>query len=324
MGGLRHKMALDMEKSAFLFAGQGSQYAGMGKDLYEAFPESKAVFDKADEVLGFGLKKYCFEGPEEKLKITHISQPAILTISIAVFQAFKARVKNVEPAFAAGLSLGEYSALVAAGSLTFEDGLKLVRKRSEIMNLAAIRNPGKMAAVLDLPLDKIKAICAKAGAEIANINAPGQVVISGKAQALEKAKELCSQAGAKRVIELEVSGPFHSSLMFAASAELKQVLEDTPVCAPAIPVVSNYTAQPQFSITQIKENLIYQMYSSVKWEDSMRFILSQGITRFFEFGPGKVLKGLMRRIDANAQVVSIENKEDIIKICSERSRPFTT
>jgi len=295
---------------AYLFAGQGSQYVGMGKDLYEAFPESKAVFDRAEQALGVELKKFCFEGPAEALKRTDISQPAIVTVSIAAFEAFKAKF-NTKPQFCAGLSLGEYSALIAAGALTLEEGLRLVRKRGQIMEEFARKQPGKMAAVLELPLDKIKEICLDTGAEIANINSPVQIVISGKAEAIQKAKELCAQACAKRVIELEVSGAFHSSLMKEASQALGKVLNNTPMTKPQVPVVSNYTALPEQEVINLKENLIRQMYSSVKWEDSMRFILSQKINRFFEFGPGKVLKGLMRKIDSNVEVVSIEKKEDV-------------
>jgi [acyl-carrier-protein] S-malonyltransferase len=296
---------------AYLFAGQGSQYIGMGKDLYEVFPESKAIFDKAEKILGFDLKRRCFEGPQEMLRLTSVSQPAIVTMSIAAFEAFRVR-SNTKPAFLAGLSLGEYTALIIAGSLTLEDGLRLVRKRAEIMEEAARRHPGKMAAVLELSFDKVKDICLKSKAEIANINAPGQIVISGKIEAVDKAKELCMAAGAKRVIDLEVSGGFHSSLMFEASGELKFILDDASISPPSIPVISNYTATPQYRVAQIRENLVYQMYSSVKWEDSMKLILSEGIRNFIEFGPGKVLKGLLRRIDENAQVVNIEKKEDIL------------
>lgn len=297
---------------AYLFAGQGSQYVGMGKDLYEAFPESKAVFDRAEQALGVELKKFCFEGPAEALKRTDISQPAIVTVSIAAFEAFKAKF-NAKPQFCAGLSLGEYSALIAAGALTLEEGLRLVRKRGQIMEEAVRKQQGKMAAVLELPLDKIKEICLSTGAEIANINSPVQIVISGKADSIQKAKELCVQAGAKRVIELEVSGAFHSTLMKEASKELDLVLNSTPMLKPQVSVVSNYTALPEQEVVKLKENLIAQMYSSVKWDGSMRFILSQKINRFFEFGPGKVLKGLMRKIDSNAEVFSIEKKEDIDK-----------
>jgi len=302
-----------MEKCAYLFAGQGSQYVGMGKDLYESFPESKAVFDKADKILGFSLSGLMFSADPEMLKLTINSQPAILTASIAAFEAFKARA-DIKLEFMAGLSLGEYSALVASGSLAFEDGIRLVRKRAEIMDEAARKNPGKMAAVLDLSAEKIKDICLKSGAQIANLNAPGQVVISGKAESVNAAKEFCEQAGAKRVIELDVSGGFHSSLMFEASEELKHFLNNIPFSSPAVPVVSNYTASPQYKIGQILENLVYQMYSPVRWEDSMRFMLAQGIIKFYEFGPGKVLKGLMRRIDSRAQFASIEKKEDILAL----------
>ncbi len=300
----------------YLFAGQGSQYLGMGKDLYETFPESKAVFDRAGEVLKFDLKAKCFNGPEQMLKLTNISQPAILTVSIAAFEAFKSRVKDqgLKVSFVAGLSLGEYSALIAAGSLSFEDGLKLVRKRAEIMNEAALRHPGKMAAIIDLPVETIRDICLKSAAEIANLNCPGQTVISGRAEAVEKAGALCIEAGAKRVIPLEVSGAFHSSLMFDASGDLKLFLNNVSISAPTIPVVSNYTARPAYRALDIRENLIYQMYSAVKWEDSMRFMLSEGVRNFIEFGPGKVLKGLMRKIEPSTEVISIEKKEDVLAL----------
>jgi [acyl-carrier-protein] S-malonyltransferase len=182
------------------------------------------------------------------------------------------------------------------------------------MNAAAQRHPGKMAAVIDLAAGQIKDICLKSGAEIANLNCPGQTVISGKAEAVDKAKELCIAAGAKRVIELEVSGGFHSSLMKEASVELKRVLEEVSLVAPPIPIVSNYTARPERRRVQIRENLIYQMYSSVRWEESMKFLISQGVRNFIEFGPGKVLKGLLRRIDPSVEVISIEKKEDIVNL----------
>ncbi|MCX5695072.1 MAG: ACP S-malonyltransferase [Candidatus Omnitrophica bacterium] len=295
---------------AFLFAGQGSQYAGMGKDLYENFPAARAIFDRAQTVLGFDLKQICFEGSEEQLKITKISQPAIVTVSIAAYEAFKSKNK-VTPAYMAGLSLGEYSALIASGSLAFEDGIRLIKRRGELMDEAAKKYPGKMAAVLDLAVDKIKEICLVSGAEIANLNCPGQTVISGKSEAIDKAVILCTEAGAKRVLPLEVSGAFHSSLMSEATEGLKQALEKTNITSPSVPVISNYTAWPQDKTSQIKENLVYQVRSSVRWEDSMRFILAKGVTQFYEFGPGKVLKGLLRKIDSTAQVTNIEKSADI-------------
>ncbi|MFA5311204.1 MAG: ACP S-malonyltransferase [Candidatus Omnitrophota bacterium] len=296
---------------AFLFAGQGCQYAGMGKDLYDNFPEAKAVFDKAEKLVGFDLKKVCFEGPEEKLKVTSISQPAIVTLSIAAFEAFKAR-NGLKPAFMAGLSLGEYSALIASGSISFEDGIGLIKIRGELMEEASLKYPGKMAAVLDLPVDTVKEICLSSGAEIANLNSPGQVVITGKSDAVEKAAQLCGQAGAKRVIPLEVSGAFHSSLMSGASLGLKEALDKVEIKDAVVPVVSNYTADVQVGAAGIKDNLIHQIHSSVKWEDSMRFILAKGISSFIEFGPGRVLKGLMRRIEPSARVTNMEKASDIL------------
>ncbi|MCU0651201.1 MAG: ACP S-malonyltransferase [Candidatus Omnitrophica bacterium] len=308
-----------MEKVAFLFAGQGSQYAGMGKDLYENFPEARQVFDKACEVLGIDLKKLAFEGPDQVLKPTNISQPAIVTMTIAAYEAFK-KIHGVVPVFCAGLSLGEYSALIASGSISFSEGISLIKKRGEIMEEAAKKHPGKMAAVIDLASDKLADICKNTGAQIANLNCPGQTVITGTADAVAKASAAAQEAGAKRVIQLEVSGGFHSSLMKEASLELEAVLNTINIKDAQIPVISNYTAQPQTDAKAIRADLVSQIYSSVRWEESMRCILAQGVTRFVEFGPGKVLKGLMRRIDPSAQVYSIEKKDDIINFAQTEAK----
>jgi len=301
---------------AYLFAGQGSQYIGMGKDLYEAFPESKAVFDKADKVLGFPLSKLCFEGPQQELTRTANCQPAILTVSVAAFEAYKSAVSCQLSAvsYAAGLSLGEYSALVAADALSFEDAVYLVRRRGEFMEEEALKKPGRMLSVIGLDLAKVKEICSKTDAEIANINCPGQTVISGSPQAIESAKKLAEESGSKMAVILEVSGAFHSSFMKEAALKLAGEIEKIRINTPEIPVISNVTAKPVSSPSEIKEGLVRQVSSSVLWESSMRFILAQGINKFFEFGPGKVLRGLMRRIDAAAGVANIEKKEDILSL----------
>jgi [acyl-carrier-protein] S-malonyltransferase len=296
---------------ACLFAGQGSQYIGMGSDLYEAFPESKAVFAQADEILGFPLSRLCFEGPQEELTRTQNCQPAILTVSVAAFSALSAQRSALSVAYAAGLSLGEYSALVAAGALSFEDALYLVRRRGEFMEEEAGKFPGGMLSVIGLNLAQVREICLKTHTEIANLNCPGQVVISGAKEKIAQAHELAQGSHAKMAVLLEVSGAFHSSLMRGASARLAAEINKVKIKPPKIPVVSNVTARPVSSAQEIRDNLIQQVSSSVLWEDSMRFILSKGVKNFLEFGPGKVLKGLMRRIEPAAEVRNIEKKEDV-------------
>jgi len=308
---------------AFIFPGQGAQYLGMGKDLYGAFKESKAVFAQADEVLGFSISKLCFEGPQAKLTITQNCQPAILTVSIAALEAFKASAKVSLPAgrqeglsvkYAAGLSLGEYSALVASGVLSFEDGLRLVRKRAELMEEAARRNPGKMAAILGLERNVLEALCEESNAELANINCPGQLVITGKIEAVEKAKELALEKGAKRAIDLEVSGAFHSSLMKEAALEFKAFLRGFNLKSGSIPVVSNVTAEPRYEAGEIGEDLFKQIYSPVLWEDSVSFMVINGVKAFYEIGPGNVLKGLLRKINPDLEVRNVGTVEDINRL----------
>ncbi len=302
---------------AFIFPGQGAQYIGMGRDLYAAYPQSKEVFDKADKILGFPISRLCFEGPQDVLTQTQNCQPAIFTASIAALEVFKSRATNHEPRIAkytAGLSLGEYSALVASGALSFEDGLRLVKKRAELMEAATKKYPGKMSAVLGLGREEVQEICLASGAEIANLNCPAQVVITGRVEAIEKAKQLAQQKGAKRVIDLEVSGAFHSSLMKEAAQELNQQLKDYNVQDATIPVISNVTARAQEKSPEIRENMVKQLYSPVLWEDSVRYIAAGGVKTFYEIGPGNILKGLIRKIDSSLAVINIGKAEDLANI----------
>ena len=290
-------------KIAFLFPGQGAQYVGMGKDLVESCSQAKAIFDKADKVLGFSLSRLCFEGPFEELTKTENCQPAVLTVSIASLAALRVASPDLKPSYVAGLSLGEYSALVAADIVNFSDAVYLVRKRGELMEAAAKKNPGKMSCVLGLDRELVQAICEETGCEIANLNCPGQIVISGKDAAVESASQMSMEKGAKRVIPLDVSGAFHCSLMNEASLKLKSEIERVKFQKSNIPLICNVDASEQTDPEIIKNNLIKQVNSATYWEASMRYLLQKGIGLFFEIGPGTVLKGLFKKIDPQARVV---------------------
>ena len=300
---------------AFIFPGQGAQYVGMGKDLYETFPESKRIFDTADRVLDFSISKLCFDGPIEELIRTINCQPAIFTTSIAALAAFNkliAEKKYPKPKYMAGLSLGEYTALVAAGALSFADGLSLVAYRARFMDEAAGERAGKMSSILGLDFNIIEKITQESGVEIANLNCPGQVVISGPPEAVDKANGLALRQGAKRVVNLEVSGAFHSSLMQSASQKLAEILNNINIKEPEVAVISNVTASPESCSEEIKDNLIKQLTCSVFWEKSVKFMIKQGVNKFFEIGPGKVLKGLIRKIDPSVEVANITKRDDIL------------
>jgi [acyl-carrier-protein] S-malonyltransferase len=299
-----------MAKIALVFPGQGSQYVGMGKDLSVKFSYTKKFLDEANEALGFDLAKLCFEGPEEELKKTEITQPAILTVSAMCLEALRSFGKiNVEAA--AGHSLGEYTALYAAGSLSFKDAVKLVNSRGKFMQTAVPAGEGTMAAILGLDHGIVKEICAKASAkgtvEAANINSPGQTVISGKVAGVAEASMLCKQAGAKRVIELQVSAPFHSSLMKPAADKLAEELNKINIKDASIPVVSNVTADYITSAGTIKELLVKQMTSPVLWENSIMKMVGDGFDTFIEVGPGKVLAGLIKKINPKSKIYNVSD-----------------
>ena len=297
---------------AYLFPGQGSQYVGMGKDFYDKYAAARAVYDQAASLLDFDVRAVCFEGPPEKLSQTRYSQPAIFVTSMAALAVLKdhPKARSWVPVYAAGLSLGEATALCAAGSISFEDGVRFVRARGQFMDEAAIERPGMMAAVLGLDLRSTEEICARTGAEVGNLNAPGQIVISGRKEKVELAMEALKAAGARRVIPLEVSGGFHSSCMEPACQRIETALKGVRILKPTIPVISNLTADIEIEPGQIQQNLIWQMNHRTLWDGSMRFIISKGVRTFVEFAPGKVLKGLMKKIDPAVEVMSLAETGD--------------
>jgi [acyl-carrier-protein] S-malonyltransferase len=303
-----------MGKTAFLFPGQGSQQVGMGKDLYEQIDVSKKIMDQANETLGIDLTSIMFNGPQETLTLTYHAQPALLTVSTALLTKFKEF--GIEADFVAGHSLGEYSALVAANVMSFQEAVYAVRRRGELMEEAVPAGKGAMAAILGMEKELLTEVTNQVTEEgdlvqLANLNSPSQIVISGTREGVEKASILAKEKGAKRVIPLEVSGPFHSDLMKPAAEELKHVLDGLDIQNASIPVITNVTAKPIKNGKELKEKLVEQLYSPVRWEESVQTMIDLGVTTFIEIGPGKVLSGLVKKVNRRVKTYNIFDIESM-------------
>lgn len=298
---------------AFLFPGQGSQVVGMGQLLASDDPIAAKTFREADQLLGYKLSTLCWEGPSETLNETLYTQPALFTHSVAVLRALRERIPSMEPTYTAGHSVGEFAALTAAGALSFEDGLALVRERGRLMHEAGEKSPGGMSAVLGLSLEDVEAVCERSDLQsvwVANDNCPGQIVISGENQALEIAGQRLIEAGAKKVVRLAVSIPAHSPLMEFAQEQFTTYLDDTPFQDPETQIIGNVEAKALQSAEDIRQDLNAQLTSRVRWTESMRRLISAGVSSFYEIGSGSVLAGLMRRIDRGIPVTSLDSISD--------------
>jgi [acyl-carrier-protein] S-malonyltransferase len=306
---------MNENKIALIFPGQGSQVVGMGKELAEKFPAARQTFDEADEALGYKLSQLCFDGPEEKLRLTEITQPAILTASIAALRVLESEIPK--PAYVAGHSLGEYSAHVAAGTFSFADAVRTVRNRGKYMQEAVPVGVGTMAAILGMELSKVIAVCEDAAhgevCSAANINSAEQIVISGHTAAVERATKLADERGAKRAKVLPVSAPFHCALMQPAQDRLKADLENIPMQKPACPVACNFEAELVTDDIRALNTLVKQVTGSVKWEQCMHLLIAQGVQTFIEVGPGKVLSGLMRQIDRSKTCLNVSDEASLAK-----------
>jgi [acyl-carrier-protein] S-malonyltransferase len=295
------------QKTALLFAGQGAQYVGMGRDFAEKCPSSRIWFDRSRELLGFDLPGVCFNGPDAELIRTENAQPGIFLVSWIALQLLEERLPEVDYQAAAGLSLGELTAWTAAEVFTFEDGLLIARQRGRFMQEACDLTQGRMAAILGLDVEKMHTVCNQAHVEMANLNCPGQIVISGESDKVAKACELAKAAGAKRAVMLPVAGAYHSRLMASAQPKVQAMLEAVPMNEPVMMVIANVSARPHTELPDIRARLTDQVVSSVRWEDSIRYLIDQGFTRFIELGPGTVLGGFVKRIDKTVQTYSISD-----------------
>jgi len=302
-----------MSKTALLFAGQGAQAVGMGKDLAAAFPSAQAWFDRANAVLGCDLSAICFNGPEGELTKTENAQPGIFLVSWVAFQLLKERMPSLEFHATAGLSLGEFTALTAAGAVSFEDGLRVVRQRGRFMQEACDATQGGMAAVIGLDEAPTREVCVEAGVVLANLNCPGQLVISGETGKISRAVDLANAKGARKAIPLPVAGAYHSPLMASAQSKLAAELAKIQFSAPTVPVISNVDALPYGRPDGISRRLVEQVTSPVRWEQSMRVLLAQGFTRFIELGPGTALSGFMKRIDKSVQMLNVADVASLEK-----------
>jgi [acyl-carrier-protein] S-malonyltransferase len=302
-----------MKTRAVVFAGQGAQFVGMGKDLAGAFPECQVLFDRASTALGFDLLKLCGEGPIEALTKSDICQPAIFVASVACYTALKSRVPGLQAAGMAGLSLGEWTALHAAGALSFEDTVKILRARGQFMQDACNEQQGGMVSVMGLPMAELEKVCAQTGVQIANINSTEQIVLSGAKAAVGEAEKLAQAAGAKKTVPLTVAGAFHSRLMASAGGKLESMLAGVTFARPTVPVLSNVTGQPHGEPADIKAAMVRQVTSSVQWVSDIEWLKRAGVTEYVECGPGKVLAGLIKRIDKEAATVSIQDAATLDK-----------
>ncbi len=302
----------ELVKAAYVFPGQGSQTVGMGQDLYQDFASAQDVFERADRALGFPISRLCFDGPEDELLQTINAQPALVTISFACLEASReAGVDLPPPAFVAGHSLGEYTALAAADVLDFDDAVSLARERGRLMHEAGQMTPGGMAAIIGLDEEPLAALCAETGAQIANLNCPGQTVISGAEDSINQAVELAKDKGAYRAIPLQVSGAFHTPLMQPAVDGMAKVIAKLNFNDPTTPIIGNTTAQPITTAAAIKEELLYQLCNCVQWQPSVEYMISRGVATFIEIGPGRVLAGLIKRIDRDVKILNIGDAESV-------------